>query len=81
MLIEEAVAHAIEAGHVPTLVAAYYFKAHFELVRGDAGAARRGAEIVVKLSQENALCLVFCRARSVMARAGGDSRMVRLKRC
>jgi class 3 adenylate cyclase/predicted ATPase len=56
-LIEEAVAHAIETGHVPTLVNAYCFKAHFEIVRGDAGAARRDAEIVVELSQENALTL------------------------
>ena len=56
-LIEEAVAHAIETGHVPTLVHTYFFKAHFEIVRGDAGAARRDAEIVVKLSQENALPL------------------------
>jgi predicted ATPase len=30
-------------------------QAHFEIVRGDAGAARRDAEIVVKLSQENAI--------------------------
>jgi predicted ATPase len=56
-LIEEAVAHAIETGHVPTLVLTYTFKANFEIVRGDAGAARRDAEIVVKLSQENALTL------------------------
>jgi predicted negative regulator of RcsB-dependent stress response len=56
-LIEEAVAHAIKADHVPTLVNVYLFKAHFEMVRGDAGAARRDAEIVVKLSQENALTL------------------------
>jgi predicted ATPase len=56
-LIEEAVAHAIETGHVPTLVNTYFFKAHFEIVRGDAGAARRDAEIVVKLSQENSLPL------------------------
>src|SRR5262249_9613189 len=56
-LVEEAIAHAIEAGHVSTLVATYYLKAHFEIVRGDAGAARRDAEIVVKLSQENALTL------------------------
>jgi predicted ATPase len=54
-LIEEAVAHALETGHVPTLVATYFYKAHFEVVRGDAGAARRDAEIVVKLSQENAM--------------------------
>jgi hypothetical protein len=56
-LIEEAVAHAIETGHVPTLVVTYFHKAHFEIVRGDAGAARRNAEIVVKLRQENALTL------------------------
>ena len=54
-LIEEAVAHAIEIGHVPTLVAIYFYKAQFEMVRGDAGAARRDAEILVKLSQENAM--------------------------
>jgi predicted ATPase len=54
-LIEEAVAHAIETGHVPTLVHTYQLKAHFEIVRGDAGAARRDAEILVKLSQENAM--------------------------
>jgi predicted ATPase len=56
-LIEEAVAHAIETGHVPTLVNVYVFKAHFEIVRGDAEAARRDVEIVVKLSQANALTL------------------------
>jgi hypothetical protein len=56
-LIEEAVAYAIETGHLPTLILTYVFEAHFEIVRGDAGAARRGAEIVVELSQENALML------------------------
>ncbi len=56
-LIEEAVAHAIEAGHVPTLVNTYRFKAQFEIIRGDAIAARDTADIVVKLSQENALTL------------------------
>jgi class 3 adenylate cyclase/predicted ATPase len=56
-IIEEAVAHAIETGHVPTLVNVYSFKARFEIIRGDAGAARRDAEIVVELSQENALTL------------------------
>jgi class 3 adenylate cyclase/predicted ATPase len=56
-LSEEAVAHAIETGHVPTLVNVYVFKARFEMVRGDAGAAQRDAEIAAKLSQENALPL------------------------
>ena len=56
-LIEEAVAHAIKTGHVPTLVNVYFYKAHFEVVRGDAAAARCDAEIVVELSQKNALTL------------------------
>jgi class 3 adenylate cyclase/predicted ATPase len=56
-LIEEAVAHAIQTGHIPTLVNVYFYKAHFEIVRGDARAARREAEIVVELSQENAITL------------------------
>jgi hypothetical protein len=54
-LTEEAVARAIETGDVPTLVGVYYQKGHFEIVCGDAEAARRDAEILVKLSQENAL--------------------------
>jgi predicted ATPase len=56
-LIDEAVAHASETGHVPTRVLTHCLKAYFEIVRGDAGAARRDAEIVVELSQENALAL------------------------
>jgi predicted ATPase len=56
-LIEEAVAQARETNHVPTLVNTYFNKAHFEIVRGDAGAARRDAEIVVKLGHQNALRL------------------------
>jgi predicted ATPase len=56
-LIDEAVARAVETGHLPTLVNVYVFKAHFEMVRGDAGAARRDAEIVVEFSQANGLAL------------------------
>jgi signal transduction histidine kinase/predicted ATPase len=54
-LMGEAVAHALEAGHLPTLVNIYWFKAHFEMIRGDAVATRRDARIVRKLGQENAL--------------------------
>ncbi len=54
-LIKEAVAHAIETDHVTSLVRTYMFKAQFEMVRGDAATARRDAEIVVKLSRENAI--------------------------
>jgi class 3 adenylate cyclase/predicted ATPase len=56
-LIEEAIAHAIESDHVTSLVNTYAFTALFEMVRGDAEAARRDAEIVIRLSQENALPL------------------------
>ena len=48
---------AIETDHITTLVHSYMWKAQFEVVRGDAGAARGDAAIVVKLSQENALPL------------------------
>jgi predicted ATPase len=75
-LIEEAVAHAIEIGHVPTLVNVCFYKAYFEVVRGDAGAARRDTEIVVKLSQENALPLHAARGalQSAWASARLDGR-------
>jgi class 3 adenylate cyclase/predicted ATPase len=75
-LIEAAVAHAIKTGHVPTLVHVHFYKAHFEIVRGDAGAARRDAEIVVKLSQENALTLYATRGalQSAWASARLDGR-------
>jgi predicted ATPase len=56
-LAEEAVARAIETGHVSTLANTYMFKVHFEMVRGNAEATRRDAEIIIKLSQENALTL------------------------
>jgi predicted ATPase len=72
-LIEEAVAHAIETGHVPSLVLTYFSKAYFEIVRGDAGAARRAAEIVVKLSQENALTLYA--ARGALQSAWASARL------
>jgi predicted ATPase len=75
-LIEEAVAHAIETGHVPTQVNAYFFRAHFKIVRGDAGAAWRDAEILVRLSQENAIALFTALGalQSAWARARLDGR-------
>jgi predicted ATPase len=75
-LIEEAVAQAMDTGHVPTLVHAYFLKAQFEIVRGDAGAAQRDAEIVVKLSQDNALALYAARGalQSAWASARLDDR-------
>jgi len=83
-LIEEAVAHAIETGHVPTLVNVHSFKARFEIIRGDAEAARREAEIVVELSQENALTLYTALGalQSAWARArldAGDTAVTELR--
>jgi predicted ATPase len=70
-LIKEAIADAIKTGHVPTLVDTYRFKAHFEMVRGDAAAARRDAEIIVELSQENALPFYAIEGALVSAWASG----------
>jgi len=56
-LIEEAVARAVESGHVPTLANTYNYQAMFEILRGDAGVARRAAETLVELSQEHGLSL------------------------
>jgi hypothetical protein len=84
-LIEEAGKHALETGHVPTLVNVYVFKAHFEMVRGDAGAARRDAEIVVELGQANALTLFTATGalQSAWASArldGGEAHATELRR-
>jgi len=56
-LIEESVARAVESGHVPALAHTYHLKAIFEILRGDAGAARCAAETVVELSQEHGIAL------------------------
>jgi hypothetical protein len=79
-LIEEAAAHAIETGYVPTLVNTYMFKAQFEIVGGDAGAARRDARIVVKLSQENALIILRTDPRTPMLCSRRRSRAFRRPR-
>ncbi len=55
--MEEAVARAVESAHVPTLANAYYLKAMFETVCGNAEAARSVAETVVKLSQDHGVAL------------------------
>ena len=75
-LIEEAVAHVIETGHISTLVNVYFYKTHFEIVRGDGGAARRDAETVIKLSQENAMMFYTAigAVQSVWASAWLDGR-------
>jgi predicted ATPase len=54
-LIDEAVALAIESGHVPTQVVTHQFKAIFEIFHGDAGAVRRDSETVIELSREHGI--------------------------
>jgi predicted ATPase len=70
-LIEQAVARAVESAHAPTLAIVHYFRVHYHILRGDAVAARRGAETLIELSQEHgiALFLAMGAVSSAWARA------------
>jgi predicted ATPase len=54
-LMDEAVAHAAESAHVPTIVGVYLHQAWLEDLRDDAEAAQRAAEAAVALSREHGL--------------------------
>jgi predicted ATPase len=54
-LVEQAIVLAVDSAHAPTLVNTYFFKAVFEIFSGDAGAARRTAELLVELSSHHQL--------------------------
>jgi predicted ATPase len=56
-LKEDAVERAIESDHAPTQANTYHFSIMFEMLRGDAVAARRAAEPLVELSRARALSL------------------------
>jgi class 3 adenylate cyclase/predicted ATPase len=56
-LIEQALARAIESAHAPTLVIVQHFKVHYDILRGDAAAARRGAKTLIELSREHGIAL------------------------
>ena len=56
-LIEDGSAGAAEFAHVTTQTNAYFFRALFDILRGDTAAAQRAAEIVVELSREHGLSL------------------------
>ena len=56
-VMEGAVADAAASGHVPTQANAYFFKIIFDMVRGDAEAARTDAEIVIQISEQHGLAL------------------------
>ncbi|HKT17898.1 MAG TPA: AAA family ATPase [Stellaceae bacterium] len=72
-LIEEAVAHAIETGHITTLAHTHLEVAFVKIFRGDAGAARRDAEVAIKLGQENAQTLWA--TRGVLVSAWASARL------
>jgi class 3 adenylate cyclase/predicted ATPase len=70
VLIEEAVARAVETAHAPTLTNTSWFKAILETLRGDADATLRDATRVIELSREYGLSeylaqgmVLFCWAR------------------
>jgi len=56
-LTDAAVARAVESAHAPTLANAYYNKGALEILRDDAEAARRTAEVMVALGREHGLTL------------------------
>ena len=56
-LIDETVECAVESDHVPTLTYAYFMKAMFEILRGDADAALRVSDRLVELSREHQMGL------------------------
>ena len=55
VLIEEAIACAVETAHPPSLVNAYWFKASLKALQGDADAALRDATRVIELSREHGI--------------------------
>jgi predicted ATPase len=57
MLMEQAIARATQTAHVMTLTNARGYEAVFEILRGDAEAARRTAEACIELSREHSLAL------------------------
>ena len=56
-LSEEAIAHALGTGHVPTIAGVYQSEAVLESVYGDAAATRRTAETVLELGQQHKLAV------------------------
>jgi predicted ATPase len=54
-LMDDALARAVESGHVPTLANTHYHKTLFELQRGNTEAAWRDAERVLQLGRQHEL--------------------------
>jgi tetratricopeptide (TPR) repeat protein len=70
-LAEEAIARAVESGHVPTQAQAHWLKALFDAFRDDAEAGRRAAESLLEVSRGHGLGLhlVWGELTSAWARA------------
>jgi class 3 adenylate cyclase/predicted ATPase len=72
-LIDEAVAHADESAHPPTLAIVHNFKAVLELLRGDGAAAKRHGDRAVELSREHGLGFFLNAAGQASSAAGARS--------
>ena len=70
-LMDDALARAVELGHIPTLANIQYFKALFELNRGHTEAARHDADQILQLGRQHELptYLAFGRMLHGYARA------------
>ena len=56
-LIDQSFARAVKSAHAPTLAIVQHFKVHYDILRGDAAAARRGAEALLEVSREHGITL------------------------
>ncbi len=56
-LIDQSLARAVDSAHAPTLAIVRHFKVHYDILRGDAAAARRGAEALLEVSREHGITL------------------------
>jgi len=54
-LTEEAVAHALETKHIPTIVLVYDWAAHFEMMRRDRSRAAANVQALLGLAREHAI--------------------------
>jgi hypothetical protein len=84
VLIEEAIARAVETAHAPTLASTNLYKALLETLRGDADGALRSATRVIELSREYGLAeylafgtVYFSRARARLGDRGTGSEELR----
>jgi predicted ATPase len=61
-LMEEAVAHAIQSAHAPTLAIFYYSNAALEMLRGDAEGTRHVASMLSEVCRRHGLALYLAMA-------------------